>query len=328
MRMTLNNKDTKCKNVQEAFNEFIFIKKNDNSSEDTIRDYKNIFGIFIEFVGKDFLCKNINADVVEEYIAYLRTKPKKNSSKHTKDKEIEYLSSVSIASYIRHLRAVLNKFMERGYTEPFKVKIPVYNKDVKDVYTPEELERLLRKPNLKKCSFSEYRNWVITNYLLATANRISTIINLKIKDINFSENEIYLAKVKNRKSYTIPLQKDLKRVLLEYLSYRQGEPEDYLFCSENDNKKGLSREGFKTAIFRYNTNRQVAKTSAHVYRNTFAKYWILQGGDLIRLQKILGHKDLKMVLEYVEMYGADLQVNFNSYNPLSSYAKGEHISLK
>lgn len=65
MRMTLNNKDTKCKNVQEAFNEFIFIKKNDNSSEDTIRDYKNIFGIFIEFVGKDFLCKNINADIVE-----------------------------------------------------------------------------------------------------------------------------------------------------------------------------------------------------------------------------------------------------------------------
>lgn len=101
-----------------------------------------------------------------------------------------------------------------------------------------------------------------------------------------------------------------------------------MFCSENDNKKCLSREGFKTAIFRYNTNRQVAKTSAHVYRNTFAKYWILQGGDLIRLQKILGHKDLKMVLEYVDMYGADLQVNFNSYNPLSSYAKGEHMSLK
>ena len=53
--------------------------------------------------------------------------------------------------------------MERGYTEPFKVKIPVYNKDVKDVYTPEELERLLRKPNLKKCSFSEYRNYQFKN---------------------------------------------------------------------------------------------------------------------------------------------------------------------
>lgn len=323
MKMTLQ-KDTKLKTVQEAFNEFIFIKKNDNSSKDTIQDYINIFGIFISFVGEDFLCKDINSDVVEKYIAYLRTKPKRSSDKN----KIEYLSSVSVASYIRHLRAVLNKFMERGYTEPFKVKIPVYDKDVKDVYTPEELERLLRKPNLKKCSFSEYRNWVITNYLLATANRISTIINLKIKDINFSENEIYLGKVKNRKSYTIPLQKDLKRVLLEYLSYRQGDPEDYLFCSENDNKKGLSREGFKTAIFRYNTNRQVAKTSAHVYRNTFAKYWILRGGDLIRLQKILGHKDLKMVLEYVDMYGADLQINFNSYNPLSSYAKGEHINLK
>jgi len=66
----------------------------------------------------------------------------------------------------------------------------------------------------------------------------------------------------------------------------------------------------------------------HRYRNTFAKFWILEGGDLIRLQKILGHKRLDMVLKYVDMYSKDLQKDFDSFNPLSAFAKGEHVSIR
>lgn len=33
----------------------------------------------------------------------------------------------------------------------------------------------------------EYRDWVIVNYLLSTGNRLETVINLKIEDINFNE---------------------------------------------------------------------------------------------------------------------------------------------
>lgn len=316
-----------CKNVSEAFKDFIIYKKSNNISESTLKDYKNIFSIFMEFYGEDSLCSEITQETVQKYICWLQNKPKKqNNTKE--EKEPEYLSSATIATYIRHLRAVLNYFMEKGYTKRFIVSIPRFEKEVKDVYTPNELDLLLKKPDLKKCSFSEYRNWVMTNYFLSTANRLETVRNIKIKDLNFEENEIYLRHVKNKKPYSIPMQKELKKILIEYLSYRKGDSEDYLFCNENDDKKPLTNEAIKTVMARYNQRRGVEKTSVHIYRNTFAKYWILKGGDLLRLQRILGHKKLDMVLEYVDMYGKDLQKNFDLFNPLSDFSKGSRMSLK
>ena len=66
----------------------------------------------------------------------------------------------------------------------------------------------------------------------------------------------------------------------------------------------------------YNRSKGVEKTSAHLYRHTFAKKWILNGGDIFRLQKILGHSDLTVVKEYVQMFGQDLAIDFDKFNPL------------
>lgn len=309
---------------EQAFKEFLFIKSNRNVSEETIKDYNNIIGIFIKFYGKENLCSNITSDTIEEYTDYLKNKYKKKNKSNGK----ESLTSVTIATYIRHLRSVLYFFMDKGYIQRFKIKLPISEKEVKEVYTDEELKLLLKKPDLKKCTFSEYRNWVMTNYFLSTANRLRTVVNLNIEDLNFSDDEICLRKVKNHKQYTIPMQRELKKILIEYLKYRGGEPKDPLFCSENDDKKRLASSSVKSAISKYNLRRGVIKTGIHIYRNTFAKYWILQGGDMIRLQAILGHKDISMVREYVDMYGKDLKRNFDEYNPLSAYSKGEHVSLK
>lgn len=313
------------KTVLAAFNEFVVYKKSNNLSESSIKDYEMIFSIFMEFYGKSSLCSNINSKTIQEYICWLQTKPKKSNNKDNEN--IEYLSSATIATYIRHLRAVINYFISQGYTEEFKVRIPRFEKEVKEVYSKSELELLLKKPNLKTCTFSEYRNWVMTNYFLSTANRLETARNIRIKDLNFEENEIYLRHVKNKRKYSIPMQKELKKILIEYLKFRKGEPDDYLFCNENDDKKPLSNEAIKTVMARYNQRRGVMKTSMHIYRNTFAKHWILAGGDLLRLQKILGHKNLDMVKEYAEMYGDDLKPNFDDYNPLSDFTKGSHIAM-
>lgn len=325
MKMSMQRK-SEHKTITEGFEEFIRYKKGNNIRSETVKDYKIIFSIFAKFYGETSLCENINETTISEYVCYLQSKPKKQNNQ--KSKEVQYLSETTIATYIRHLRAIINYWIKRGYTKPFTVHVPKADEEVKQPYTDAELTLLLKKPDLRTCSFSEYRNWVMTNYFLSTANRLETVRNILIKDIRFDDNEIYLRHVKNRKPYTIPLQKDLRKILMEYLEYRQGEPDDYLFCNENDDKKPLSNESIKTAISRYNLKRGVSKTSVHRYRNTFAKFWIINGGDLIRLQKILGHKSLSMVLKYVDMYGKDLQKNFDSFNPLSAFTAGQHISLR
>ena len=118
----------------------------------------------------------------------------------------------------------------------------------------------------------------------------------------------------------------MQKILIEYLSYRNGEPSDYLFCNIYSGK--LSVSGLNTAIRRYNGRRGLDKTSIHLFRHTFAKKWIINGGDPFRLKKILGHKSIKIVQEYVYMYSDDLKKDFSSFNPLEEFNNsGEHRKM-
>ena len=121
----------------------------------------------------------------------------------------------------------------------------------------------------------------------------------------------------------------LRSVLIEYLKYRNGNDDDYLFCSIYGQK--FTRDGLRTAIQMYNHNRGIKKTSIHLFRHTFAKNWIMNGGDIFRLQKILGHSSLEMVKEYVAIFGVDIKENFDSFNALEKHTKNiqqTRISMK
>lgn len=228
------------------------------------------------------------------------------------------------------LRAFLYYCMDNGYISKFQIKLIKAVKQVKPIYTENELEKLLEKPDVKKCSFIDYRNWVISNYLLATGNRLRTIINMKIEDVNFDNCQILLKATKNRKQYIIPLSEELQKILQEYLVYRKGKsPDDYLFC--NSYGKKMNKRTLQGQIKKYNNDRGVFKTSAHLYRHTFAVNYLLNGGDIMRLQKLLGHSSLDMVKEYLDMISECLDVGFKNFNPLDNFMKKNsksHIKMQ
>ncbi len=74
-------------------------------------------------------------------------------------------NDVSINSYLRDLITTLHFLMREGYVAPFKMRAIKADKKPIETYTEEELAKLLKKPNMKKCSFTEYKNWVMTNFL-------------------------------------------------------------------------------------------------------------------------------------------------------------------
>ena len=305
--------DTNNITLKEGYEKFINFKKARNLSEETISYYDTCYNYFSGFYNASELCSKITEGTWYEYINYL-----KENRPNIRD--------TTINTYLRGLRAILYYFMKLGYTPKFSVQLIKTDKRIKETYSDEELILLLKKPNIKKCSFVEYRNWVVVNYLLATGNRISTVINIKIGDIDFSSDMITLSKTKNRNQQIIPLSRTMSEILKEYLLYRQGEADDYLFCSTYGNK--LDRQGLSTAIERYNKSRGVVKTSVHLFRHTFAKKWILNGGDIFRLQKILGHSSLEMVKEYVNIFGTDLKSQFDKYNPLENIYEANNMKGK
>lgn len=59
----------------------------------------------------------------------------------------------------------------------------------------------------------------------------------------------------------------------------------------------LDAAGFE----RRTTGKQVHYIRFHDLRHTFASHWMMRGGDLFKLQRILGHKSVEMTLRYAHL---------------------------
>lgn len=225
------------------------------------------------------------------------------------------LSPNSIKSYTITLKAFLSWCNTEGITTLNMAKYKG-EETIKETYTDEELTALLQKPNMKKCSFAEYRSWVIVNLLVNCGCRAATIRYIEIRDVDLASHIIYARHTKNGKSLVIPLCTQMVGVLREYMRIRGGDAEDYLFCSEHGAQ--LTENALRCSIADYNRRRGVQKTSIHLFRHTFArKYLVDCGGNAFTLQKLLGHSTLDMTKHYCAIFDADIAKNFDSFSPLA-----------
>lgn len=294
--------------IEDAMEDFIRYSKSKNLTESTLNNYRKQFRKFNMFY--DGGLSDINPQTVMEFVEYSRG---------------QGLKPVSINTSLRHMKAIFNYWADQNYIQPVKVKLMKVEEEIKDTYTEAEIAKLLKKPDIKNCSFTEFRTWVIINFVVGTGCRLSTLTNVKIADVDFVNELITYRHTKNRKIQFVPLSKQLSKVLTEYLRYRKGEKDDLLFPSENNTK--LIGTTVAHNIASYNRSRGVEKTSIHLFRHTFAKNWILQGGDPLRLQKVLGHSTLTMAQHYANLYKSDLKRNFEDFNLLSKFSS-QRIKMK
>lgn len=92
--------------------------------------------------------------------------------------------------------------MDKGKT--FKEGVEEFLLNCKARGSDEELEKLLKKPSINKCNFVEYMNYVMVSMFLSTGIRISSLTNIRVKDINFNDEVVNIMHTKNRKSLIIP----------------------------------------------------------------------------------------------------------------------------
>ena len=300
---------------EQLFERFILEKRSINLAPKTIRGYTTGWITFLKFethLKRYIPLKDINADLLSQYRLFL--------IEHTNANE------VTRATYVKNLRTVLRSFMADNYLKSFLVVIPKYSTPVQDTYSIEELERLLKKPSMKKGEFNfvDYRTWATICYIIDTTNRADTVLGLKIKDIDFADNKITLRRVKSKKPYKTPMSSFMKNILQEYLAIRKGEPNEYVFCTFKGDP--FTYAGFRSAFVRYNRKRGVNKTGIHTLRHTASKLFILKGGREFALMELLGHTDITMSKKYVKLFSDDLNIGFDEKCGLSNFTS--HINEK
>ena len=236
-------------------------------------------------------------------------------------------NDTSINSYLRDLITTLHFFMNEGWLPHFKMQAIKADKSPIETYTDAELGLLLKKPNIKKCSFTEYQCWVMTNFLFSTGVRQRSLMHIQIKDVDFDNHVVYVNVTKNRKPLIVPLNRTMVNILSEYLKYRQYKAaDDFLFC--NVYGKQLVKSTCYHMLYDYNKRRGVQTTGIHRYRHTFAKQWILNGGNVVSLSRLLGHSSLDITQNYIHLLTSDIAKDVDEINILDAFYGKRRIGME
>jgi site-specific recombinase XerD len=110
---------------------------------------------------------------------------------------------------------------------------------------------------------------------------------------------------KGAKERIVPVGSTARRAIVRYLGRRgAGIPDDALFLGR---RGPLDARGIQQVVRRLKTRIGVTgRLSPHSLRHTFARSYLVNGGDVFSLQRILGHTTLDMVKRYVALADVDL----------------------
>lgn len=278
-------------------------------AEATQKTYQLYTGCFVEWCGKNTFLSDITIKTIDDYMC---------------KKADDGNKPVSIATNLTHIRRFFNFCVSRGYMTKLEITIPKYEKELKEPYTDEEMKCLLKRP--KTNNWVEYRNWVMVNYFFATGQRLSTVIHIKVEHLDLDNSQVKLIWNKDKIQKWMPLSSAIVRILREYIIISELEEQDYLFPEYEGGQ--LQSRSAEWAIANYNRSRGVQKTGIHLFRHTFAKNYILNGGNAVKLQKLLNHKSIEQTMKYVNLYQRDLAEDLDRLNPLDNFKKKNYAPMK
>ena len=297
MKITMKTSKT----MKAFFDDFIIAKKAQGLADKTIKSYQSQFRAINNHLDVNVPIEDITKSDLEKMVTSMR-----NSN----------LAANSISTYVRILRVFLSWCNERGNNKFEYEAVQVRRNHKRNIFRRCKLKKLLKKPDLRKCNFAEYRSWVIVNLLLNNGCRAATIRNIQNQDVDLDNQVIYLRHTKNKKAQVILLCSELCSIIREYMRVRGGGNDEYLFPNESGEQ--LKEYALRSSIARYNNRRGVQKTSIHSFRHTFArKYLVDCGGNAFTLQRLLGHSTLDMTKHYCAIFDADIVKNYDSFSPLA-----------
>tara|TARA_B100000497_G_C7676997_1_gene409064 strand:- start:405 stop:1286 length:882 start_codon:yes stop_codon:yes gene_type:complete len=179
----------------------------------------------------------------------------------------------------------------------------------------DDMNKLLDKLNFNN-EYSGKRDKLIIEIFYSTGIRLSELINIKLKDVDTIKSQVKVLGKRN-KERIIPLTKELKKSIDNYMDLRMNEKaidRSYLLLTDSGKKLNPSM------VYRKVNNllkgvTTIDKKSPHILRHTFATHMLNNGADLNVIKELLGHASLSATEVYTHNSIGKLKQIFNNAHP-------------
>jgi integrase/recombinase XerD len=190
------------------------------------------------------------------------------------------------------------------------------------VLSPDEIVRLIQ-------AASSLMHRTILMLLYATGIRRAELKWLKISDIDNQRMVIHIEQGKGRRDRDIPMTPIVLELLRDY--WRHSKSRVYMFpspCVGNEPEKPISSKTVWNVVHEAAVRAELTKRiGPHTFRHSFATHHIEGGTDLVVLQSLLGHADIKNTVIYVHLSQRKMREAVNPLDRLTLQSPVEEVQL-
>jgi site-specific recombinase XerD len=249
-----------------------------NYSPKTKKAYLACLREFFNFIGGDV--SSLDAEIVKDFL----------EQKHLKNYAPETVNL--------YLNAI--KFFYRDVMKCF-CKI-----DIKFARRPLKLPVVLAKNDILKVidSITNLKHRLMISLAYGAGLRVSEVVKIKVKDLNFTEKILYVRQAKGNKDRITILPEKLIFDLSNFVIRK--DKNDFLFESERGGRlttrtaqKIFSNALSKAGIF--------CDATFHSLRHSFATHLLENGTDIRYIQTLLGHQNIRTTQRYTQVSVSSIQ---------------------
>jgi integrase/recombinase XerD len=266
--------------ITKRITQFLGAKRIDGLSKKTLDNYNYALAIFAKYTTKSI--NKVTTDDIREYISFLMKERK--------------LKDSSLQTHINTLRTFFSWQTIEGTIKRnpmLKIKsLKIDNTKSRHALSQLELERLrsiCKTPKEK----------AILEFFATTGCRVNEVVGIKVEDINFSEGSIKVLG-KGNKERTVYFTVRAGMFIEDYLKQRKGG--EALFSSIKTPYTPMQTRALQQVLQKVGERANLTRRlHPHLLRHTFATNALNGGMDIISIQAILGHKDVKTTQIYARM---------------------------
>ncbi len=280
-----------------------------NLAANTVEAYERDLNIYLSFIFENGQFNSLE-DISQEKIRhFIQSLAQSN------------LAPASVARIFSSIRSYHAFISDEGYCNEnpsLQLVAPKMPKKLPDVLTVEEMNLIIHSVETKTSVGK--RDQAILEMLYSCGLRVSECCDLTVSELFFEEDLIRVTG-KGNKQRIVPLGKNIKHILNQYLIHARPALEKNksvgtVFLSQNG--KSLTRMSIYNIVKKWVKIAQIHKpVSPHTFRHSFATHMLEGGADLRFVQVMLGHSDITTTQIYTHLDKTTLSEIHRQYHPRS-----------